>query len=215
MPAMSTLVYSGGLYRVLGGGIAGGRDLDSDAFKCTLHTSSYTPLVSHSYQSDLTNELGTAGGYTAGGATLAGMAISSTIANSWAITAAITTAYTLGQVVKPSGGNTYLYRCVVAGTSAGAPPTWPTVVGTTVTDGGVTWLNIGTAALMWTCTAPTWAAFTAGPFRTAVIADTTPGSAATNPLIAAMTFAADQTGGGGAFTITLDAGSGLFVAGLS
>lgn len=47
-------------------------DLDTDTFKVTLHTSSYTPNAStHAVYADLTNELSTASGYTNGGATLA------------------------------------------------------------------------------------------------------------------------------------------------
>ncbi len=46
-------------------------DLDSDSFKVTLHTSSYTPSTAHTIYSNLTNELSTANGYTNGGAALA------------------------------------------------------------------------------------------------------------------------------------------------
>lgn len=47
-------------------------DLDTDTFKVTLHSSSYTPSAStHTVYADLTNELSTANGYTNGGATLA------------------------------------------------------------------------------------------------------------------------------------------------
>lgn len=46
-------------------------DLDTDTFKVSLHTSSYTPnAATQSVYSDLTNELSTANGYTSGGATL-------------------------------------------------------------------------------------------------------------------------------------------------
>jgi hypothetical protein len=212
---MTTLVYGGGLYVAMGGGAATGRDFSADTFKCTLHTNTYTPTITHQFQSDLTNELSTAGGYTSGGLTLSGVAISITAANSWTVTAATSTAYTLGQVVRPSAGNGYLYRCVVAGTSGGSAPTWPTVVGTTVADGSVTWLNIGTAAIKFTFTSPQWTTFSAGPFRHAVVADTTPGSAASNPLICAFSFASDQTGGGGNYDITIDSGSGAFTIGVS
>ncbi len=51
-------------------------DLDSDDIKCVLLTSSYTPNKDHDFYSDLTNEVvGT--GYTAGGASLANTAVTS------------------------------------------------------------------------------------------------------------------------------------------
>jgi len=54
------------------------------------------------------------------------------------------TAYTVGQEVVPTTANGYYYVCVTAGTSASVEPTWPTTLGDTVTDGGVTWLCVGT-----------------------------------------------------------------------
>ena len=45
-------------------------DLDNDTFKMQLHDSSYTFAATHSVRADLTNELATANGYTAGGATM-------------------------------------------------------------------------------------------------------------------------------------------------
>lgn len=49
------------------------------------------------------------------------------------------TAYALDDQVEPTVDNTYVYRCTTAGTSGGTEPTWPTVVGSTVTDGTVVW----------------------------------------------------------------------------
>lgn len=178
-------------------------DLDSDTLKITLHSSTYSPsIATHRYVSSLTNELSTASGYTAGGATVTG-SFTLTAANSWASTAATSTPYTLGQVRRPSAGNGYLYRCVVAGTSGGSAPTWPTVVGTTVADGGVTWLNIGVAVVVLDLTDATlWTSFSAGPYRYAVLSDRTPGTAATQPLIGVWDFGSDQTGGGGNFDLS-------------
>ncbi len=45
-------------------------DMNSHTFKAVLLTSSYTPSAAHDEYADLTNELSTAFGYTAGGATL-------------------------------------------------------------------------------------------------------------------------------------------------
>lgn len=47
-------------------------DFDTDTVKVSLHTSTYTPnQTTHIYFSSAANELATASGYTAGGATLA------------------------------------------------------------------------------------------------------------------------------------------------
>ena len=45
-------------------------DLDTHPFKIVQLTSVYTPSAAHSVYADLTNELATANGYTAGGGTL-------------------------------------------------------------------------------------------------------------------------------------------------
>lgn len=59
----------------MGGGDAGGdgpMDLLSDSLRLTLHTSTYTPAQStNEVKADATNELATAGGYTALGTALA------------------------------------------------------------------------------------------------------------------------------------------------
>jgi hypothetical protein len=57
--------------------------------------------------------------------------------------------YSAGDVVRPVSANGHLYQCSAAGSSGSSAPTWPTG-GTTVTDGGVTWQDLGavTAAYM-------------------------------------------------------------------
>jgi len=45
-------------------------DLDTHTFKVLLTSSSYTPNAAHTTKADITNELSTENGYTAGGATL-------------------------------------------------------------------------------------------------------------------------------------------------
>ena len=57
---------------------------------------------------------------------------------------AASTAYTVGQMASPPTANGHFYQCTVAGTSGGtAPSSWPTD-GSTFTDGGVTWQDMGT-----------------------------------------------------------------------
>lgn len=60
-------------------------------------------------------------------------------ASSSQATWAASTAKTLGMVVRPTTSNGFFYYCTVAGTTGTSEPTWPTTVGNTVTDGGVTW----------------------------------------------------------------------------
>ena len=62
------------------------------------------------------------------------------------------TAYAVGQVVRPVGltstgvvagvSNLPLFKCTTAGTTAAAEPTWPALIGGTVTDGTVVWTQI-------------------------------------------------------------------------
>lgn len=176
-------------------------DWDSDAFKLTLHTSTYSPnLDTHAYVSDLTNELGTAGGYTAGGFALTLSAPTYTAANSFGTSRANSTAYAAADVFRPAAANGYLYVVTVAGTSAASPPTFPTVVGNTVADGTATISNVGAGIVTLTGSTVTQASFTAGPFRYGVISDRTAGTAATQPLIGLIDYGSNQTGGGGALT---------------
>jgi hypothetical protein len=122
-------------------------NLESDTLKMALTTSAYAyDLQNHRYFSDVTNELPTGGGYTAGGKTLTSV---------------------------------------------------------TVTDTGGSW-QITAATLIWSS-----ATFTA---RIGVLYDSTPGSAATNPLLVAFDFGQDEIVSAGTFTLTPDATTGLAVA---
>lgn len=57
-------------------------DLEGDTIKVMLTTSSYTPAATHNVKTDVTNEVsGT--GYTAGGATLSGKAVTQAATTKW------------------------------------------------------------------------------------------------------------------------------------
>ncbi|MGD1077533.1 MAG: Ig domain-containing protein [Candidatus Sulfotelmatobacter sp.] len=63
---------------------------------------------------------------------------------------AATTGYTITpttSIITPTSGNAgnYSFEASVGGTSGGSAPTWTQTVGATVTDGGVTWINLGVA----------------------------------------------------------------------
>lgn len=56
------------------------------------------------------------------------------------------TSYALGALIEPTSSNGYVYKCTTAGTSSSTTqPTWPTSVGSTVTDN---------SSIVWTCYAP-------------------------------------------------------------
>lgn len=53
---------------------------------------------------------------------------------------AASTAYNVGDEIIPNATqNGKVYFCIVAGTSDTTEPTWPTIIGNTVVDGGATW----------------------------------------------------------------------------
>ena len=57
---------------------------------------------------------------------------------------AASTAYSVGNVVRATTlqATGLVFRCTVAGTSAATQPAWPTDIGSTIVDGGVTWQAI-------------------------------------------------------------------------
>jgi hypothetical protein len=185
-------------------------DFLNDTVKLALMGAGYTPAIgADTFWNDiLANEIsGT--GYTAGGQAIASPTITETAANAWALTRANTTAYIYGDVVKPSGGNGFLYMCVVAGTSAGAPPSFPTAIGATVTDGTVTWCNMGSTITVFSSASVSWTTSTITA-SFAVLYDAQTGVATTEPLINLQTFAAPESDTAGTFVVAPDATYGWF-----
>lgn len=189
--------------------LKGDIDVDTDTWKATLHTSSATLAKDTTeFFNTVGNELATAGGYTAGGATLTLSTPVYTAANSWGVSRANATAYAVGDVVRPASGNGFLYVATTAGTSGGSVPSYPTVVGQTVVDGGVTWSCIGTGMVSMEATDPTWAGATFTARYCVIRKDT--GTPSTSPVVGWVDFTTNQSPAGVPFTVALHA-SGLLL----
>lgn len=213
MAKFRTFQYGKALANAFGGEASGETfqtDFLTDTIKVMLTTSAYTPnRDTHETKADVTNEIsGT--GYTAGGVTLASKTITYTAADSWATARANSTAYAVGDVVRPATGNGHLYRCVIAGTSGGTIPTYTLVSGNTLTDGTVTWAEIGSGITVIDSADPQWTTATFSARYGVVYRDS--GTAATSPLFwlleamdDTLTTPQDASVSGSTFTIQLSA----------
>ncbi|MBO4274129.1 hypothetical protein [Microbispora triticiradicis] len=150
-------------------------------------------------------------GYTAGGQALTSKTVTYTAANSWGTQRANSTAYATGDVVRPASANGYVYQAVVGGTSGGSVPTYPTVIGQTVTDGGVTWACVGRGVLEIDAADPSWTTGNPGTLTAShVLFFKDTGTPSTSPVILYWDLGGTQTASnGGQFTPQLDAGEGL------
>lgn len=185
--------------------LAAGVNFNADTIRCILEApgSAYSPNPDTDVYKDSISftEVATGGGYTTGGVALAGKSVTYTAANSWGTSWAATTAYVVGQVVRPAAGNGHLYRVLTAGTTAGSAPTWPTNAGGTVADGTVTWEEIGAGVTVLTATSPSWPTSTIAA-KAAIYFDDTPAS--NKPLIARVDFGGTVSTTAGTFTVTID-----------
>lgn len=125
---------------------AGDIDWDADTILAALLDDTASPDQADEFFNDLSAAELSGNGYSQ--QTLTGKTITAIAADSWATTWAASTAYSVGDVVRPTTGNGHLYRCVVAGTSDGSEPTWSTVAGQTVSDNTVTWAEVGVAVVV-------------------------------------------------------------------
>lgn len=155
----------------------------------------------------------TGSGYTAGGATLASKTVTYTAANSWSVQRANSTAYAVGDVIRPATGNGFVYQCVVAGTSGGSLPTFTTTVGDDFTDGTVTWVCAGRGALVVDAADPSWTTVNPGTLSAShVLFYKDTGTASTSSVILYWDLGGTETASnGGAFTPQLDSTEGLVV----
>lgn len=182
-----------------------------DNMTWTLHTSTYTPSrFVDDYVNDLAGELASGGGYTSGGMSAGAVSRTITVANSWAVQRAASTAYALGDVVRPAAANGFLYRATSAGTTAAGLPTYPTILGQTVADGGVTWECYGSGIMVFlAAVTPSWGpSATLSGIRYLVLSDRTPGASSAQPLIAFTDFVTDQAVTTGTFQVNPHASLG-------
>ena len=181
-------------------------DLNSDTLKLMLLSSSYTPdRDAHDYVDDVVANEVTGTGWSAGGVTLTTVTIGYVAANSWATARANSTAYSKNAVVRPATGNGYLYQAITAGTSGGSIPTYPTVIGDTVTDGTVTWMCVAKGAFKLAADNVATSGVTVTDARYGVIYDSTPGTNATRPLVVLLDHGSAQAATAGTFNYTWDA----------
>jgi hypothetical protein len=213
MPSIA--MYAHALANAFGSTSAGNSpniDFLSDTMNLALVTSGYTPdLAAHDFWNDVVANEASGTGYTANGATLASKTLTVTAANSWATQWAASTARQAGDVVRPTTGNGFLYAANGAGTNSASEPTWPTTVGATVTDGGVTWSCIGRAIVVFDAADVSWASSTVAA-RYGVIYDRTPGSDATRPLFALIDFDSTVSSTNATFSVQFPAQGICYIA---
>ena len=173
-------------------------DYDTNTIKLALLTSSYTPDDAHDYWDDASANEVSGTGYTAGGETLASKTV--TFTDDASATARVnSTAYALGDVVRPSTANGHVYVCVQAGTSNSTPPTFPTASRQTVTDSGVIWAEAGRAMIVFDAADVTWASSTITARYGVLYKDT--GTSTTSPLIVLVDFGQNESSSNGNFTV--------------
>lgn len=177
-------------------GLNGHINWSGDTIKMALFGNGYSPNLStdNTYSGISGNEIsGT--GYVAGGAALGSPSITETAANSWGTSWAGTNAQTYGDVIIPGTPNGFLYMCVAAGTTGGSTPTFPTTIGQTVADSGVTWANMGQVITVFSSNSVSWASSTITAYY-GVIYDATTGY-----LINLQTFTGAETDTNGTFVV--------------
>ena len=192
------------------GAAAPGTNTTADVLKMALLGSGYVPnLTGNVHWSDISANEITGTGYTAGGATLTSTSLTLTAAASWSLTWAASTLYPYGTIISPDTSNGYLSRQVAAGsgTSGTTQPTFPTVEGAVVTDGGAVWACVGDAALVFTSATVSWSAAT---FTTSYAAIYVATAGSTEPLIMLQQFAAAQSPSAQTFQVVPDPHLGWF-----
>jgi hypothetical protein len=174
--------------------LTGGSNLTGHVLKLALVGAGYAPnLVTDQYWSIAQSFEFSGPGYTAGGNNLTGTVVNVTAAASWPQGyPASGTPVQAGEIIR---SGSYLYRAANSGTAAASAPVFPTIEGETVTDAnGIVWTNVGEVILVFSATGGfSWASISTNNVPYAVIYDSSPGTAATDPLLVLLTFSPAMT----------------------
>lgn len=179
----------------------------TDDIKLALHTNVYTPdYDTDEFQDDLTNET-TGTGYTAGGEVCTGEAV--TVVQDGSATAWVAnTGYDIGDIVRPTSANTYVYRCVTAGTShvTTEPVDWATGIGldNASLDGTVQWENCGTSFVKLDTADVSWTPNTTITARYAVLY-VNGSDGTTDYVVGIIDFGQDESSSNGDFNVNVHA----------
>jgi hypothetical protein len=188
-------------------------DFDSDSLKLGLMATAYNPATAFTTSfswADVSASEVSGTGYVAGGITVPTPAITTTQAASFGRLWTLSTAYVLGDVVRPVTAPTHLYMCVQAGTSSATEPaTWGTVSGKDMaTDGGVIWSEIGTSIMKFSSANIVSPSMSLTSVQYGWIYDDTNATAANKTLICLLDFGSQKTWTSTVVTFTPDANLG-------
>lgn len=187
--------------------VAGDIDFDAHTIKAALVSSSYTPAQSHEFYSTSVNAFEISGtGYTDGGQALASKA-SAVRLDTDATARAATTAYQVGDIVRPATANGHIYKAAVAGTSGSGTPSYTLTGGREVADGTVVWVEAGVAYVRFTCATLQWTTSTLTARYVVFYRDGTAGSL--DFLLGYGDFGQNESSSAGSFTVQFPA-DGIF-----
>lgn len=166
----------------------GAVDLSTHTLKMALVASTYTPsLAADMFWSDVDAHEITGTGYTVGGDTLTTVALSVTTGTAWGTSWASGVPTNIGDILRPTAANGFVYQASTAGTTGVAQPIWPTIFGETVIDNGIVWTCIGIGVFQFKSDSASWAAATFSA-RYGVIRDAQTGVDTTEPLLVLVDF---------------------------
>jgi hypothetical protein len=185
----------------------------TDSIYAAILKHNYDYSENDTYWSDISSHEISSGtvNYSTNGIALNSKSVSGVAANSWSNAWAPSTSYSAGYIIRPTTGNGHVYLAQNTGVSGATQPTWPTIVGQTVSDGTMVWNTCGSYVTALACTDPQWNDITFSNAGYLAIYSRTPATDSARPLIALIDFGGAQSVTSGTFKIDAPA-SGILVA---